>query len=245
MKKTLINLLGLEIFKFKKDHIYINKFKFGTEKRFDIRNDDQFINTAQKVKNDRTTLLDFDRLYILWQMLKNCVNDKYACAEVGSWRGGSAYFTASICRDLLGRDVEFHIFDTFEGHPGVINSSELDANHKEGLFSDTSFETVKQYLDKFKVLIHKGEVSKNLNLVETTQFFFAHIDTDLFFSTKVCIEFFFPRMITGGVIVIDDYGTSTCPGVKKVVDEYMRKNNNAFGFYPMTGQFIIIKMDEF
>ena len=39
-------------------------------------------------------------------------------------------------------------------------------------------------------------------------------------STKDCLEFYYPRLSPGGVILCDDYNSRTWPGVKKAVDEY-------------------------
>ena len=48
----------------------------------------------------------------------------------------------------------------------------------------------------------------------------VHLDVDVYPITRFCLDFFGPRMVSGGVIVLDDYGTTTCEGVKKAVDEF-------------------------
>jgi O-methyltransferase len=35
------------------------------------------------------------------------------------------------------------------------------------------------------------------------------------------MRFFYPRLVPGGVILCDDYGFTTCPGVRRAVDEFM------------------------
>src|SRR5262249_12031451 len=48
------------------------------------------------------TMLGRDRLWILWQAARNVAADTTAAAEVGAYRGGSAYFIASSFALLLG-----------------------------------------------------------------------------------------------------------------------------------------------
>ena len=45
------------------------------------------------------------------------------------------------------------------------------------------------------------------------------LDGDWYASTKVCLEYLFDKVVKGGVIIIDDYGTYE--GCRKAVDEFM------------------------
>ena len=46
------------------------------------------------------------------------------------------------------------------------------------------------------------------------------MDTDFYESTKIELEVLFPRLETGGVLIIDDYGNYK--GARKAVDEYFK-----------------------
>ena len=48
------------------------------------------------------------------------------------------------------------------------------------------------------------------------------LDTDWYESTKHELENLFPRLSSGGILIIDGYGHFE--GSKKAVDEYFRKN---------------------
>lgn len=50
------------------------------------------------------------------------------------------------------------------------------------------------------------------------------LDGDLYNSTKVCLEWLFPKVVKGGWVIIDDYGLDGC---RKATDEYF-KNNESF-----------------
>jgi O-methyltransferase len=47
------------------------------------------------------------------------------------------------------------------------------------------------------------------------------LDGDLYASTKVCLDFLYKKVVPGGFVIIDDYGTYE--GCKKAVDEFREK----------------------
>ena len=50
-----------------------------------------------------------------------------------------------------------------------------------------------------------------------------HIDVDLFEPTKVCLEYLFPKLVKGGIVILDDYGAF--PGANKAIDEYFNNTD--------------------
>ena len=55
--------------------------------------------------------------------------------------------------------------------------------------------------------------------VADERFSFVHVDVDLYEPHRDSIEFFWPRLTAGGVMVFDDYGSTYCPGARQAVDE--------------------------
>jgi hypothetical protein len=47
------------------------------------------------------------------------------------------------------------------------------------------------------------------------------LDADWYASTKICLEFLYDKVVPGGFVIIDDYGTYE--GCKKAVDEFREK----------------------
>jgi hypothetical protein len=132
-------------------------------------------------------------------------------AEVGTYSGGSAKI---ICEAKGDRPL--HLFDTFEGIPEVEG---IDV----GMFFvgqyAASLETIMNYLKDYpKVFFYKGIFPTTAKPVEGKTFSFVHLDVDTYGSTLSCLEFFYPRMHTGGVILSHDY--LTAPGVTKAFDEF-------------------------
>jgi len=135
-------------------------------------------------------------------------------AELGVHKGASA---AHICAAFPG--VTLHAFDTFRGIPEGMEQK-ID-NHKAGDFSDTSLEKAQETLQGLPVKFHVGVIPESLAECGCDKFRFAHVDVDLYASTKAAIEWLWPRMAPGGVIVDDDYGYSRCKGAKLAVDEFV------------------------
>ena len=136
-------------------------------------------------------------------------------AEVGVYQGGSAKL---ICE--VKKEKTLHLFDTFEGLPQVTKEdTHFGIEYwNTGEFKNTSIENVQKYLAKYKnVKFYKGKFPETSEPIEKIQFSFVHLDVDLYQSTLDCLQFFFPRMVKGGIIMTHDFHTS---GVRKAFEEY-------------------------
>jgi predicted O-methyltransferase YrrM len=207
-----------------------------------FRDKEIFDQLAKKVIADRKVLLDYNRLYTLWQAIQNTAHMGHVIAEVGSYRGGSAYFLASAAKEVTGCEVTMHIFDTFEGHPSRIDPVH-DSCQEAGMFNKTSHEQVKEYLAPFSLLkIHKGEFSQIVKDIESLTYGLVHIDVDIYRSTLDCLEYFWPKMATNGIIVVDDFGANTCTGVQEAIEQFLKQNNALHIWYMHTEQITLVKV---
>ncbi len=206
-----------------------------------FRPGETFFRVADPVVQSGRTLLGYDRLYVFWQAIQNVQHLSGFAAEIGSFRGGSAYFIASAFLAIAGAEVPMHVFDTFEGHPDN-KITEHDPFHKPGQFSATSYDDVKAYLSPFGLLqVHKGEVSAALPHLEETSYRLVHIDTDLYEPTLDCLEYFGRRLVSGGVVVLDDYASRKCPGVPRAVAEYLERTDGFQAWDMRTEQLMLVK----
>jgi O-methyltransferase len=160
------------------------------------------------------TLVGKPRCLWLWRLAKFAARLEGDIAEVGVYKGGTARVLSQGCPKKA-----VHLFDTFSGMPVV--TPEIDT-HKQGDFSDTSLESVKDFLkDCPNVRFHPGFFPGTANGLEKDRFCFVNIDVDIYASTKDCLEFFYPRMVPGGIMAFDDYKWKHCAGVKKAIDEFL------------------------
>ena len=185
------------------------------------------------------------RHYTLNHLLWNAPISGGEACELGCWRGLSAYQIATHLRSLGGRTL-FHIFDSFEGL-----SEYQPVDMPQGLKEDLparrkqfacSLETVQQNLKEFPFIrYYKGWIPQRFAEVQDKSFSFVHIDVDLYQPIRDSFQFFYPRLITGGIMVFDDYGYAQFPGAKKAVDECLKECGGAF-FLPLpSGQAFLIK----
>lgn len=183
------------------------------------------------------TLIDDERLYILYQFMKAAGSLKGEVAELGVYKGGSAKLLAqTIVRNNFNKTL--YLFDTFSGIPRTNPQKDI---HKEGDFSDTSLIAVQRYLSDCKdIVYHQGLFQDTLNRVSSVGFSLIHIDCDIYESVNQCTEFFYPRLTSGGYMIFDDYGFRSCPGVKHAVDEFFT-NKAEYPIYLPTGQCLVIK----
>ena len=76
---------------------------------------------------------------------------------------------------------------------------------------------------KENVIIKKGYFPQSVigdKNLENESFCFVSLDADLYKPILEGLKFFYPKMVKGGVIVIDDYYSQLYSGVKKAVDEF-------------------------
>lgn len=188
------------------------KFQF---KLLSFYKDKKSVELIKSVKNEVDFAFYPIEAYHVFSIAKSQSRLDGDMAEVGVYQGGSAKL---ISEAKNGR--ELHLFDTFEGLPSVSeNDTHFGTKYwKTGEFSNTSVENVKRYLSKYeKIHFYKGKFPQTSDPVKNKKFSFVHLDVDLFQSTIDCLQFFFPRMIKGGIILTHDYHTD---GVKKAFEEF-------------------------
>jgi O-methyltransferase len=160
------------------------------------------------------TLLHVSRCFMLYQLAKYASNKEGDMAEVGVYKGGTARLIAKSCPNKT-----LHLFDTFSGMPSVDKTIDVV---QQGDFSDTSLEEVKNYLiDCHNVIYHQGvfpQTASGLN----KEFSLVHVDVDIYDSVISCLDFFYHKLVPGGVLIFDDYEWKGCPGVKKALDKFLK-----------------------
>ncbi len=68
---------------------------------------------------------------------------------------------------------------------------------------------------------------------------FVHFDVDLYEGTRGCLEYFYPRMQRGGIMISHDY--SVLAGVEKAFQEFFEDKPEEIIDQPTT-QCMIIKL---
>jgi O-methyltransferase len=173
-----------------------------------------------------------DRKWMLRELLKIARGVEGDTAECGTWRGGSSWL---ICKGL-GRI--HHAFDSFEGIP---EPGPRDGRHfAKGDLAETE-EAFRSRMAEFPGLrVYKGWIPSRFAEVADRRFSLVHVDVDLEQATRDSVEFFYPRLNSGGILLLDDYGFFICPGARGAVDAYFRDKPEPVLEIP-TGQGLVIK----
>jgi len=130
--------------------------------------------------------------------------------EVGVFKGGSARL---ICAAKGTR--ELHLFDTFEGLPP---SSGHDPLFRAGTFKGGLEEVQASLKDHSGIQFHKGLFPDSAQGLEHLRFSFVHLDVDLYESTKGSLEWFYPRMVRGAMLISHDF--QNAEGVRRAFREF-------------------------
>jgi hypothetical protein len=163
------------------------------------------------------------RVWILTRLARQCRELEGDFAEFGVFRGGTAYLTLATVEPEGSR--RFHLFDTFAGTP---TAALTDAERVEGIgsgnlsYSGTSSEYVAGLLSPWRdrIEIHEGDVGETLGRTETGPLAFVHMDLNATAPTREALEYCYPRLVEGAVVVFDDYGHLKYRDQRTAIDQF-------------------------
>ena len=180
-------------------------------------------------KNEVRAFTGGANINILIALLNEVEDLEGHLAECGVYRGSTLIPIGLYLKQRASNKIICG-FDSFEGFDASV-SSEIalggapDAEKRRGGFGDTSLEYVAAKVRRFRLERHvqlvKGYLSITLAHYSALAFCFVHLDVDIYESYKIGLEFFYPRVTSGGVILLDEYNDPPWPGCNKAVDEFL------------------------
>lgn len=146
--------------------------------------------------------------------------------ECGVWKGG---MSAAIA-EVLGKDRHVDLFDSFQGLPPAkeIDGAEALAWQKDVLspgYYDNCSAGEQFAIDAMKIAmhddytIHAGWFDQVLPGREKRPIAILRLDGDWYDSIMTCLHELFPHVVTGGIVILDDY--YTWDGCSKAVHDYL------------------------
>lgn len=138
-------------------------------------------------------------------------------AELGVYKGGTAVYLADIAR-TLGRTA--YLLDTFEG---------FDQNDLDGVdagtprhFQDTSLDSVRAVVGEESTCYIKGHFPSSASAhPDAATFCLVHLDCDLYAPMRDALEYFYPRLVPGGFLIVHDYSSLCWNGPERAVDQFL------------------------
>ena len=164
------------------------------------------------------------------QVLKDGVKGDFA--EVGVWRGNTA---AVLAHFAVAARRTVYLFDTFEG----FNQNDVkgvDANVQQD-FSNTSISIVQDAIGPAwrACRVVAGHFPGSIATEHrASSYAVVSLDCDLYEPMKEGLEFFYPRMPLGALLLLHDYANPHWQGPKRAIDE----------FCAATGEFPLIMPDK-
>jgi hypothetical protein len=203
-----------------------------------IDHDQQFARDFQRVSPDANYTAE--RKFNLDQLFKLVTWLPGDIAECGVYKGASAFFLA---RHVVEKNLQkvLWLFDSFEGLSSPGDQDDQSYWYAGALAS--SPEDIRQALAPLGgvpfVRVCRGWIPERFQEAENKLFCFVHIDVDLYQPTLDSISFFYPRMVPGGIILLDDYGFDNCKGVTEAVDSFMQGRREPIVNLASGGAFIM------
>lgn len=164
--------------------------------------------------------------------------------ECGVFAGAQVAVMALVCDALPGdhSNRRVHLFDSFEGipeagpeddsQPGIGRCTNGQGRLVSSGIAICSMEQCQAYMRKFgvnedRLVYHKGWFQDTVPLWDGRPIALLRLDGDLYESTKVCLEYLYPYVSPGGIVIIDDYMLRGC---RRAFEDYFQDNLPEFTF---------------
>lgn len=175
---------------------------------------------SDKLKTIKRSFQDEVRFYTIWFQINRLRSQNIigAFAELGVYKGE----TARMIHEM-DNQRRFYLFDTFKGFDLNDLALEIstDKKYSTSHFSDTTIESVKQFIDGNENLVFiPGYFPESAAGLNEEHYAFVHLDADLYKPTIAALNYFYPKLSPGGVILIHDYNHNWS-GLRKAVDEFL------------------------
>lgn len=196
------------------------------------RDDRSFLDWYDRTKENNHSA---DRKFFLLNILNLILDIEGDTAECGVYKGDSSYL---ICQKIQGLHKKHFLFDSFQG---LSNPQSKDGGYWEaGSFDEANEAEVRKRFSEFGfVEVYPGWIPEAFHHVEHRKFCFVHIDVDLFQPTMDSLSFFYPRLVSRGIFLFDDYGSRFCPGAKQAIDTFFAEKNERIVHLPTAQAFVI------
>jgi O-methyltransferase len=158
--------------------------------------------------------------------------------ELGVYQGDSARIIHH-----LDQDRPFHLFDTFSGF--TANDLRMEtgeaATYTTDNFADTNVHSVLAKIEgNHNIILHQGHFPESAAGFHE-QVALVNLDADLYLPTKAGLEFFYPLLSPGGILIVHDYNHKW-PGIIKAVDDFVHTiPENMVALPDINGTVVIIK----
>jgi len=165
------------------------------------------------------------RMFSLYELYKRTLGLSGHIAEVGVWKGASLLLLAKLTEIFEPSAYTLvHGFDWFAGmDPGEGEQAITPGSYK-GDYETLSKLIALQKLDHV-VRLHKLDVTQELERhfeQNSSQMFkLVFLDAGTYAVVKSCLPIFWPRLHSGGVLILDQYNDQRASGETRALREFL------------------------
>lgn len=184
----------------------------------------------QNKKVDGSIIADYQIDQIL-KYLINVINDRDvngSVVEFGCYVGEAGKYIMK-CLTESNKNIQFHVYDSFEGLP-PLSKHEEGMGWQPGTLNTTEDVLKANYANNNLAwpYIHKGWFSNIANSDVPDKISFAFLDGDFYDSIYDSLKLVWPKLLNGGYILVHDYQRPDLPGVEAAIKDYFA----SIGEYP-------------
>ncbi len=215
----LISIILIVIILYMGVSILLPHWSYRINKPYKWENEVRLKSISPELKKLEQSYDDKVRFYSFWMQIERLKSENIsgAFAELGVYRGETAKFIHQ-----MDPNRKLYLFDTFDGfrEEDLKLENSTDKKYNISNFADTALETVEDYVNgNENVELIAGYFPESAKEIKEEQYAFVHLDADLYKPTLAGLQFFYPKLAKGGVIIIHDYN-HTWDGVRKAVKEF-------------------------
>jgi len=215
IKKPLILLL----------HLFLGRvtyFMTGliTNKNCDFMKDPEFIKAYDAAMNQHY-MPDTDawRYHVNQWAAFHAKQLKGDFVECGVYKGSITMSNIAYIDFKSLKDRKYYLFDTFCGLDEEFSSEDEYLRFKDS-YPDCYEFVVNSFKKYPNVVIVKGAVPNILSQVNIEKVAYLSIDMNSALPELEALKYFWPKLVPGGIVVLDDYGWPTCENQKAVADNF-------------------------
>ncbi len=167
-------------------------------------------------------------LYLADRALENAALIAGCIVECGTWKGGMAAGLVAIG----GPKRDYHFFDSFGGLPAVTAEDgdaarRWQANAAGDPEFDNCMATPAEFLSVMarvnlpapRLHVHEGLFSATFPAADVPPIAILRLDADWYELTRLCLERFWDGLISGALVLVDDY--YTWEGCRRALHEFL------------------------
>jgi hypothetical protein len=138
--------------------------------------------------------------------------------ECGVYKGSTA-MSNIVYTNFGSLPRKYYLLDTFNGPDKEVSSPD-EYNRLKEVYPDCYQFVLHTFAQYHNVEIIQGPVPNTLSKVKIDKVAYLSIDMNCAFPESEALMYFWPKLVKGGVIVLDDYGWPMCEEQKKAADHF-------------------------